>query len=89
MLLSAIYLTILMGYILLKRNQKVFSYFLTSIGFLSLVLSGFISNSPTSGLKIIFNTLLFIGILLIVVALIRLFKNKSKEIHCHQKFDIG
>ena len=79
MLLSVTYLIILMGYISLKRNYKVFTYYLMSIGFLLLMLSGFVSNSPTSGLKIISTSLLFIGILLIIT-LVRLVGNKAKEI---------
>ena len=80
MLLSGTYLIILLGYILLKRNHKVFTYYLASIGVLFLVLGGFLSNSPTSGLKIIFASLLFIGILFLVIALVRLVNNKVKEI---------
>ncbi len=80
MLLGGIYLISLMGYILFKRNLKVFTYYLTSIGFLLLVLSGFVSNSPTSGLKIISASLLFFGILFLVIALIRLVNNKVIEI---------
>jgi len=80
MLLSGTYLIILIGYIFLKRNHRVFTYYLTSIGVLLLVLSGFLSNSPTSGLKIISISLLFIVILLLVSILVRLVKNKAKEI---------
>ncbi|AMQ05556.1 YjdJ family protein [Sporosarcina psychrophila] len=80
MLLSGTYLIILLGYSLLKRNHKVFTYYLASISVLFLVLGGFLSNSPTSGLKIIFAILLFIGILFLVTALVRLVNNKVKEI---------
>ena len=81
MLLSGTYLLILIGYILLKRNDKMFSYFLTSIGILFLVLSGFVSNSPTIGLKIFFISFLLIGMISIVIALLRIFNNKTKEIY--------
>ncbi len=64
------------GVISLKRNYKRFTYYLTSIGVSFLVLSGFVSNSPTSGLKIIFASLLFIGILFLVFALVRLYRLK-------------
>lgn len=80
MLLSVMYLLILIGYIL-KRNDKIFSYFLTSIGALFLVLSGFVSNSPTIGLKILFISFLLIGMISIAIALIRIFNNKTKEIY--------
>ncbi len=80
MLLSISYLIILMGSILFKRNHKVFTYYLTSIGVLVLALSGFVSNSPTNGLKIIFASLLFFGILFLVIPLVRLVNNKVKEI---------
>lgn len=76
MLLSGTYLIILLGYILLKRNHKVFTYYLASIGVLFLVFGGFLSNSPTSGLKIIFASLLFIGILILVTAVVRLYRLK-------------
>jgi hypothetical protein len=75
-LLSGTYLIILMGYILLKRNHKMFTYYLTSFGVSFMVLSGFVSNSPTSGLKIIFASLLFFGILFLVFALVRLYRLK-------------
>ena len=81
MLLSGTYLLILIGYILLKRNDKMFSYFLTSIGILFLVLSGFVSNSPTIGLKIFFTSFLLIGMISILIALLRIFNNKTKEIY--------
>lgn len=81
MLLSVTYLLILIGYILLKRKDKVFSYFLTSVGVLFLVLSGFVSNSPTIGLKILFISFLLIGMISIVIALLRIFNNKTKEIY--------
>lgn len=51
MLLSATYLIILGGYILLKRKDRTFSYFLSGVGVLFLVLSGFVSKSSTTGLK--------------------------------------
>ena len=78
MLLSGTYLIILMGYISFKSNYTGFIYYLTSIGVLFLVLSGFVSNSPTSGLKIIFASLLFIGILFLVIALVRLYRVKLR-----------
>ena len=80
MLLSGTYFIILIGYMLLKRNYKMFSYFLACIGILSLVLSGFVSNSPTSGLKIISNSFLFIGILLLAITLVRLVTNRTKKV---------
>jgi len=81
MLLSGTYLLILIGYILLKGNDKMFSYFLTSIGVLFLIFSGFASNSPTIGLKIFFISFLLIGMISIVIALLRIFNNKTKEIY--------
>ena len=81
MLLSGTYFLILIGYILLKRNDKMLSYFLSSIGVIFLVLSGFVSNSPTIGLKIFFISFLLIGMISIVFALIRIFNNKTKEIY--------
>ena len=80
MFLSGTYLLILIGYIVLKRRNKMFSYFLTSIGLLSLILSGFVSSSPTLGLNVFCLSFLFIGMLSIGVALLRLFNNKTKEI---------
>ncbi|WP_166462444.1 YjdJ family protein [Psychrobacillus vulpis] len=79
MLLSSTYLLILVGYILFKHNDKKFSYFLSSIGVLFLVLSGFVSNSPTIGLKYFFTIFLFIGIISIVIALIRIFQYMTKD----------
>lgn len=81
MLLSVLYLLILIGYILFKRNDKIFSYFATSIGILFLVLSGFVSNSPTVGLKILFISFLLIGIISIFIVLFRIFNNMTKEIY--------
>lgn len=81
MLLSSTYILILLGYILLKRNDKLFSYFLTSIGVIFLVLSGFVSNSPTIGLKYFFISFLILGMILIVIALNRFINNKTREIY--------
>jgi Domain of unknown function (DUF4306) len=78
MLLSATYLILLIGYILFKRNSRIFSYFLSGIGVLFLVLSGFVSNSPTIGLKIFFVSFLLIGIVAVVIALHRFFNNKTE-----------
>ena len=77
MLLSATYLIILVGYILLKRKDRTFSYFLSGVGVVFLVLSGFVSNSPTTGLKIFFVSFLLIGILAVAIALLRFFNNKT------------
>jgi hypothetical protein len=81
MLLSCTYLIVLIGFILLKRNVKIFSCFLVCIGVLFLILSGFISNSPTIGLKIFFYSFVVIGILSIVIALSRIFNNKTEEVY--------
>ena len=78
MLLSATYLIILIGYILLKRKGRIFSYFLSGIGALFLVLSGFVSKSPTAGLKIFFVGFLLIGILALAMVLLRFLNNKTK-----------
>jgi len=78
MLLSGTYLITLIGYISLKRNHKVFTFYLTSIGVSFLVVSSLLCNSPTSGLGIISVSLLFIGILFLVIALVRLVGNKAK-----------
>lgn len=81
MLLSSTYILILLGYILLKRNDKLFSYFLTSIGVIFLVLSGFVSNSPTIGLKYFCISFLLLGMISIVIALNRFINNKTREIY--------
>ncbi|MFJ5624780.1 YjdJ family protein [Peribacillus loiseleuriae] len=80
MLIGGTYLIILLGYILLKHKDKMFSYFLSCLGVLYLGLSSFVSKSPTNGLKFFFNSFLFLGILSIVIALLRIFKHKTKEI---------
>lgn len=79
MLISGTYLMILLGIILLKRNDKAFSYFLVFIGVLFLSLSGFLSNSPTSGLKIFFYSCLAIGIFSIAFAVLRFFTSKTER----------
>jgi len=77
MLLSATYLIILVGYILLKRKDKTFTYFLSVVGVLFLILSGFVSKSPTTGLKFFFVSFLLIGIVAIAIALYRFFNNTT------------
>lgn len=81
MFLSATYILFLFGYILLKHKDKLFLYFLSTIGLLFLALSGFVSNSPTAGLKVFFISFLSIGGILIIIVLLRIFNNKSKEIY--------
>ncbi|QFG00006.1 DUF4306 domain-containing protein [Psychrobacillus glaciei] len=73
MLLSSTYIIILLGYALLKRKGKKFPYFLSCIGVLFIVLSVLVPSSPTIGLKSFFNCFLLMGILLIVIALLKLF----------------
>lgn len=77
MLLSGGYLIVLLGYSLLKNNLNKFSYFLIGIGILFLILSIFISNSPTSGLKLIFYISLLIGISSLAIALYSIWKVKG------------
>jgi Domain of unknown function (DUF4306) len=83
MLLSGTYLILLIGYILVKRNHKLFACLLSFIGVLFLVLSQVISSSPTIGWGIFHNTLMPIGIFLLVAALILYFQringNKIEE----------
>ncbi|MCG7333805.1 YjdJ family protein [Sporosarcina sp. ACRSM] len=79
MLLSATYLIILMGYTLLKCNGRMFEYFLFWIGVSFLVLSGFVSKSPTIGLKIFFVSFLVIGILLIGIGLFGFLNDRAKR----------
>jgi len=81
MFLSATYILFLFGYILLKHNNKLFLYFLSTIGLLFLILSGFVSSSPTVGLEIFFISFLSIGVILIIIVLLRIFNNKNKEIY--------
>jgi len=76
MLLSATYLIILVGYLLLKRKDKTFTYYLSGVGVLFLVLSGFVSKSPTTGLKFFFVSFLQVGIVAVAIALYRFF-NKT------------
>ncbi|MEK4520335.1 YjdJ family protein [Psychrobacillus sp. FSL W7-1457] len=80
MLLSGTYLIILIGYILFRRKTKLFSYFLTGIGIVFLVLCSLVSGSPTIGLTMFFYSTLLIGILAIGVAIILLATNKNKGI---------
>jgi Domain of unknown function (DUF4306) len=84
MLLSGTYFLLLIGYFLLRRNNKMFDGLLFLVGVLFLVVSNLISNSPTIGLGIFYNTLLPVGILLIVAALILYFQhfnaNKREQI---------
>ncbi|MFC5588169.1 YjdJ family protein [Sporosarcina soli] len=79
MLLSVTYLIILIGYTSLKSNRRVFKYFLSGIGALFLVLSGFVSNSPTIGLKIFFVSFLLIGILLVGIGLFGFLNDRTKR----------
>lgn len=77
MLFSATHLIILVGYILLKRRDRAFSYYLSGVGAVFLILSGFVSKSPTTGLKIFFVTFLLIGIVALAIALYRFLNNKT------------
>ncbi|MFJ7934554.1 YjdJ family protein [Sporosarcina sp. NPDC096371] len=79
MLLSGTYLVFLIGYKLFNRSDRSLSVFLSGIGVLFLVLSGFVSNSPTMGLKIFFVSFLLIGIGSIVIALLRFVNRNAKE----------
>ncbi|WP_313894386.1 YjdJ family protein [Psychrobacillus sp.] len=80
MFLSGTYILILQGFLVFRHNKEKFSYFLSTIGVLFLGLSSFLSNSPTTGLKIFFNSFLIMGILIIGVVLFRLTRMKTKEI---------
>ncbi len=67
----------LVGYLLLKRKDKTFTYYLSGVGVLFLVLSGFVSKSPTTGLEIFFVSFLLVGIVAVAIALYRFFNNKT------------
>ena len=82
MLLSVTSLIILVGYILLKRKDRTFSYFLSGVGVVFLILSGFVSKSPTTGLKIFFVSFLLIGIFAVAIALLRFFNKKTGLTSC-------
>ncbi len=79
MLLSGTYIIALIGFVLFKRNDKVFSYFLSCIGLIFLSLSVLVSNSPTTGLSILFISFLILGILAIVIALLG-FRSGSNQL---------
>ena len=81
MLLSGTHLILLIGYVLFKRSQKVFAGFLSFMGILFLGISGLVANSSINGLQTFFNLFLFIGMLLIVAALIRVFSVRTKEVY--------
>jgi Domain of unknown function (DUF4306) len=81
MLLSGTYLVILIGYILFRRSQKVLAGFLSFMGILFLGISGLVANSSIHGLQTFFNLFFFIGILMTVAALLRIFRTKTKEVY--------
>lgn len=69
MFLSGTYLIILVGNIALKDNDKLFAYFLSCIGILTVGLCGFVWQASAIGLRIFTNCFLTIGVLLIAIAL--------------------
>ncbi len=80
MLLSGTHLLILIGFLLFKRSQKVFAGFLSLIGILFLGISGLVANSPKNDdLQTFFNLFFFLGVLLTVAALARVFRKRAKE----------
>lgn len=79
MFLSGTYLLILTGFMLFKGRTKAFAYFLFSVGIVFMVLCSLVSGSPTTGLKMFFNTSLLIGILAIASAIMLFTTNKNKE----------
>ncbi|WP_230126454.1 YjdJ family protein [Bacillus sp. CECT 9360] len=79
MFISGIYLFILLGYRLLQKNHKRFSYFVFGIGALLLFLCNIVSNSPSIGANTFFKIMLSGGIGLISFAFIfyfQVFKTK-------------
>ncbi|MGE7979853.1 YjdJ family protein [Psychrobacillus sp. NPDC093200] len=80
MLVSGMYLLILIGFVLFKGNTRPFYYFLACVGIMSFVLCSLVSGSPTTGLKMLFNTSLLLGILAVVISLTFVIKNNNKEI---------
>ena len=82
MFLSGSYLLILIGYLFLKQHHKYFAYFLFLFSVILIVSSTFISNSPTSGAKIIYRTMIFSSVFIIIVALVyyfQMFNRQSKR----------
>lgn len=80
MLLSGTYLLILIGYMLCRGKTKQFSYFLTFVGIVFLILCNLVSDSPTTGLTMFFYSSLFIGILMMGIAMILIVTTKRKQI---------
>lgn len=66
MIMSASYLLVLLGYSFLKHRG--FPLFLTLFGMAFLLISVFISSSPTTGGNILFWLFILIGIFLIILA---------------------
>ena len=69
MMVSSMYLVILIGYRLLKKNHKGFSLFLSILGIFAITASRFVSHSPTSGGAVFTIALLASGILCLGVGL--------------------
>ncbi len=63
MIISALYLLVLVGYLLLKREDNLLDIYISLLGICLLLLSYFVFNSPTFGGQIFFFIFLTSGIL--------------------------
>ncbi|WLD93859.1 YjdJ family protein [Alkalihalobacillus sp. AL-G] len=68
MVISILYLTVLTGYILLKRNRKKLGSFLAVLGGLLLFFGLLISDTPTKGGGILLGILMVTGVLCMFTA---------------------
>lgn len=80
MLISGVYFISVLLYVLLKHSSKAFSYYLSCVGLLFVIGSDVVSDSSTIGLNLFFTVFLGIGVLFLVMALVRIFKESSKKI---------
>ncbi len=70
MVLSSLYLLVLIGYYILKKEKNWFAYYLFFLGGGLFLFSYFTSNSPTVGGRIMFPLFLICGLASIATALI-------------------
>jgi hypothetical protein len=83
MMLSFLYVLLNFSYLLFRKNVRNYSLFLGIVGIISLIISTFISDSPTIGGKyfnLILNTLGIISLLNIAIYYLKQYLKAKKEV---------
>ncbi|MFD1019680.1 YjdJ family protein [Thalassobacillus hwangdonensis] len=79
MIVSLAYIITLSGFVLLNKQKKIMIYFHLALGLLFILLALVVADSPTTGGKYLMSTFLFMGVILVFLAVFFFVKKSAVE----------